>query len=242
MQPSPDFEIIHGFQIAGIDPPARALIPKVGTVRHLLVFLHGYGAEADDLFPLARQLAPALPETAFVSLDAPEPIPGGMFGGRQWFPLMRIDDDEVDHGAAMGRGYVNTALDTLRTRFDLQWSDIALFGFSQGCMMALEVALRLPGDLALVLGYSGALPAPDRAKRETVARPPVLLVHGEEDAVVPFTSMQTAAETLAEIGVRVDTFARPDLAHGIDGPGLEAALVRLRDAFGTPTDLTDDHG
>ena len=160
MQPSPDYDIVHGFQIDGIDPPARALIPKTGPVKHLLVFLHGYGANADDLFPLAMQLAPALPETGFVSLDAPEEIPGGMFGGRQWFPLMRIDEDELDHGAVHGRGYVTTALEALRQRFDLRWSDMALFGFSQGCMMALEAALRLPGELAQVLGYSGALPAP----------------------------------------------------------------------------------
>ena len=85
MQPSPDYDIVHGFQIDGIDPPARALIPKTGPVKHLLVFLHGYGANADDLFPLAMQLAPALPETAFVSLDAPEEIPGGMFGGGSGF-------------------------------------------------------------------------------------------------------------------------------------------------------------
>ena len=99
-------------------------------------------------------------------------------------------------------------------------------------MMALEAALRLPGELAQVLGYSGALPAPERAAGEAIARPPVLLVHGEDDAVVPFASMQTAAEALAGIGVAVETFARPGLAHGIDGPGLEAALVKLRTAFG----------
>ena len=134
MQPSPDYDIVQGFQIDGIDPLARALIPKSGTVKHLLVLMHGYGANADDLFPLAMQLAPALPETALVSLDAPEEIPGGMFGGRQWFPLTRIDEDEVDHGAAHGRGYVTTALEALRKRFDLHWSDMALFGFSQGCI------------------------------------------------------------------------------------------------------------
>ena len=242
MQPSPDYDIVHGFQIDGIDPPARALIPKTGPVKHLLVFLHGYGANADDLFPLAMQLAPALPETAFVSLDAPEEIPGGMFGGRQWFPLTRIDEDEVDHGAAHGRGYVTTALQALRQRFDLQWSDMALFGFSQGCMIALEAALRLPGDLAQVLGYSGALPAPDRAAGEASARPPVLLVHGEEDGVVPFASMQAAAEALAAIGVAVETFARPGLAHGIDGPGLEAALVKLRAAFGMDPEPANEPG
>ena len=166
MQQTPDFDVIRGFQIEGTDPTHRALIPNLEPVKHLLVFLHGYGADADDLFPLAMQMAPALPATAIVSLEAPEEIPGGMLGGRQWFPISRIDKSELDHGAQMARGYVNTALQSLKRRFDLQWSDIALFGFSQGCMMSLEVSLRLPEALGYVLGYSGALPAPERAATE----------------------------------------------------------------------------
>jgi phospholipase/carboxylesterase len=232
MQQSPDFDVIRGFQIEGTDPPHRALIPNIEPVKHLLVLLHGYGADADDLFPIARQLAPVLPGTAIVSLEAPEEIPGGMFGGRQWFPIARIDPAELDHGAQMARGYVTTALKGLKQRFELEWGDIALFGFSQGCMMSLEVGLRLPEPLAYVLGYSGALPAPDRALSEASSRPPFLLVHGEDDAVVPFSSMDEAAKTLAELGAPVETFVRPGLGHGIDGEGLQAALLKLRTAFG----------
>jgi phospholipase/carboxylesterase len=232
MQPSPDFDVIRGFQIEGTDPPHRALIPNAEPVKHLLVLLHGYGADADDLFPLAMQLAPALPRTAIVSLEAPEEIPGGMFGGRQWFPISRIDNSELDHGAQMARGYVTTALTALKERFDLGWSDIALFGFSQGCMMALEVSLRLPEPIAYVLGYSGALPAPERAVGEATSKPPFLLVHGEEDQVVPFTSMEAAAQVLAGLGAKVETFPRPGLGHGIDGEGLQAALLKLREGFG----------
>lgn len=232
MQQTPDFDVIRGFQIEGTDPTHRALIPNLEPVKHLLVFLHGYGADADDLFPLAMQMAPALPATAIVSLEAPEEIPGGMLGGRQWFPISRIDKSELDHGAQMARGYVNTALQSLKRRFDLQWSDIALFGFSQGCMMSLEVSLRLPEALGYVLGYSGALPAPERAATESTSFPPYLLVHGEEDQVVPFTSMEAAAKTLAALGAPVETFPRPGLGHGIDGEGLQAALLKLRTAFG----------
>lgn len=232
MQSSPEYDIVRGFQIDGIDPPARALIPMSGEIEHLVVFLHGYGANADDLFGLSMQLAPALPNTAFVSLDAPEEIPGGFFEGRQWFPITRIDKSEVDHGAQAARGYVITALTSLKQRFDLNWSDMALFGFSQGSMMSMEVALRLPEPLGYVLGYSGALPGPDRAAGEAISRPPFLLVHGEEDNVVPFTSMEAAAGVLSSIGAKVETFARPGLAHGIDGEGLEAALLKLREAFG----------
>lgn len=232
MQQSPDFEVICGFQIEGTDPPHRALIPNGEPVKHLLVFLHGYGADADDLFPLAMQMAPALPETAIISLEAPEEIPGGMFGGRQWFPIARIDKSELDHGAQMARGYVTMALNSLKTRFELEWSDIALFGFSQGCMMSLEVSLRLPEALGYVLGYSGALPGPERAITEVTARPPFLLVHGDDDQVVPFASMEAAAKTLSELGAKVETFPRPGLGHGIDGEGLQAAMLRLRLAFG----------
>ena len=231
MQSSPDYDIVRGFQIEGIDPPARALIPMTGKVEHLLVFLHGYGANADDLFGLSMQLAPALPQTAFVSIDAPETIPGGFFEGRQWFPIARIDESELDFGAQAARGYLSTALTALKGRFDLDWSDMALFGFSQGAMMAMEVALRLPEPLGYVLGYSGRLPGPDRVPGETLSKPPFLLVHGEEDEVVPFASMETAAMVLSAQGIQVETFARPGLGHGIDGEGLEAALLKLRQAF-----------
>ena len=232
MQQSPDYDIIRGFQIEGTDPPHRALIPNREPVEHLLVLLHGYGADADDLFPLALQLAPALPATAIVSLEAPEEIPGGMFGGRQWFPIARIDKAELDHGSQMARGYVTTALKALKQRFELDWSDMALFGFSQGCMMALEVSLRLPEPLGYVLGYSGALPAPERAAKEASSLPPFLLVHGEDDQVVPFSSMEVAAKALADLGGKVETFSRPGLGHGIDEQGLQAALFKLRTAFG----------
>ena len=232
MQSAPDYDIVRGFQIDGIDPPARALIPMTGKVEHLVVFLHGYGANADALFGLSMQLAPALSNTAFVSLEAPEPLPGGFFEGRQWFPITRIDQSEVDFGAQAARGYLVTALTSLKARFDLAWSDMALLGFSQGTMMAMEVALRLPEPLGYVLGYSGALPGPDRVPGEIVSRPPFLLVHGEEDNVVPFASMEAAATVLSGAGVSVETFARPGLAHGIDGEGLEAALLKLRTAFG----------
>ena len=231
MQQSPDFDVIQGFQIEGTDPPHRALIPNNTKVEHLLVLLHGYGANADDLFPLARQLAPALPRTAIISLEAPEEIPGGVFDGRQWFPIARIDKDEIDHGSQNARGYVTTALKSLKERFALEWGQIALFGFSQGSMMSMEVALRLPEPLAYVLGFSGALPGPERAAAETVSTPPFLLVHGEDDQVVPYASMDQAAAILSQVGAQVETFARPGLGHGIDGEGLQAALLKLRTAF-----------
>ena len=195
--------------------------------RHLVVLLHGYGADGLDLIDLARMWAPRLPDALFVAPNAPERC-GGLPFGYEWFPLSFRDPSEYLRGAEGAAPILNTFLDGEQDRLGLVDPVTALVGFSQGAMMALHVGLRRPGGIAGIVGYSGLLPgserlAPERLTTEIVARPPVLLVHGEDDDVVDPAHLDTAAAALDRIGVAVEKHLRPGLGHGIDDAGLTLA-------------------
>ncbi|KEJ94613.1 alpha/beta hydrolase [Pseudosulfitobacter pseudonitzschiae] len=209
--------------------------PASGEVRSAVVFLHGYGANGADLLGLADPLSEHLPDTLFVSPDAPERI-DGMPNAFQWFPIPWIDgssEEEAERGMRAAVEDVNAYLDALMVDEDLMPEQVALFGFSQGTMMALHVAPRREDALAGVVAFSGRLLNPEVLADEVVSRPPVLLVHGDQDDVVPPQSLPQAAEALQEAGWK-DVFAHvmKGTAHGIAPDGLSISLAFLRDKLG----------
>jgi len=216
-------------------PPAGGSAP-----RRVVVLLHGYGADGHDLIELAPHLAPALPDALFVAPHAPEPCEMTSFG-RQWFSLARYDPDmarrdpatlaealdALDEGAAGAQSHLDAFLDALLGAYALPPDRLALVGFSQGTMMALRCALRRPTPVAAVVGFSGALTGAATLAEAITARPPVTLIHGEDDPVVPFPAMALAEAALRNAGLTVSTHARPGLGHGIDPEGLALAREAL---------------
>lgn len=206
--------------------------PISGTTRSIVVFLHGYGANGADLLGLADPLAEHLPDTLFVAPDAPETIPG-MPNAYQWFPIPYIDgssEEESMRGMAAAVDDLNAFLDALMVDEDVLPEQVVLFGFSQGTMMALYVAPRREDEVAGVVGFSGRLLSPETLADEVVVRPPILLVHGDQDDVVPPQSLPQAAEALQEAGWQ-DVYAHvmKGTAHGIAPDGLSVALAFMRD-------------
>lgn len=197
------------------------------TAASLVVFLHGLGADGNDLISLGPMLAPVLPETAFVSPHAPYPCDMAPTG-RQWFSLQDTSNDAMLAGVQAAAPALNAFLDAELAKHGLTDDRMALVGFSQGTMTAIHVALRRPKPCAVVVGFSGALIKPELLATELVSRPPVALVHGEADPVVPFPAMPMAETALKTAGVPVASLARPGLAHGIDQDGLEFAAAALR--------------
>lgn len=191
--------------------------------RSMVVFLHGYGADGSDLIGLADVFARALPDTQFVSPDAPGATP---MGGREWFPLTLRDPTEYKRGAAAVAPTLNAFLDAELQRYGLDESRLAIVGFSQGAMMALEVAYRRPRPLAAVVGFSGLCPEEEPVDLKPA---PTLLVHGTADEVIPASLTLQAAHALGGAGVPVEWHMRAGLGHGIDQEGLAMAgdhLVR----------------
>ncbi len=192
----------------------------------LIVLLHGLGADGNDLISLAPMLAPVLPGTAFVSPHAPFPCDMAPVG-RQWFSLQDYSDEAILVGVQKAAPILNAFLDAELARRGLKDSQMALLGFSQGTMTALHVALRRSEACAAVIGFSGALVKPALLADEIASRPPVTLIHGEADPVVPFPALPAAEAALKANDVPVNVLARPGLQHGIDQEGLEFAALAL---------------
>ena len=201
--------------------------PAAGEARQLVVLLHGLGADGADLIDLAPSWAHALPHAAFVAPHAPEPYAEGGFG-RQWFALWDRSDAGRAAGADHARIWLDAFLDAELARLGV--SDCALMGFSQGAMMALHVGLRRTVAPRAIMAFSGALLAPGRIG-EAVGRPPVLLVHGEADEVVPVQRSRDAEAALLAAGIPVQALYCPGLGHGIDEAGLSAGAIALQRAF-----------
>ncbi len=207
---------------ADLDGPR--LEPRGGQARHLVVFLHGYGADGNDLIDLGRAWQQLLPDTAFVSPHAPEPC-GQAPVGRQWFALTFRDPNERWTGVRKAAPGLEKFLDAELARHNLPPSALALVGFSQGTMMALHVGLRRATAPAAIVGYSGMLVMPEGGNPETYAaeiraRPPVLLVHGDRDDLIPPQALLMTAQNLAALDVPVEWHLSQGVGHGIDGEGL----------------------
>jgi len=206
--------------------------PHSGTTRSVVVFLHGYGANGADLLGIADVLTEHLPDTLFVAPDAPETIPM-MSTGYQWFPIPWIDgssEEESERGLLAAADDLNAFLDALMVDEDVMPEQVVLFGFSQGTMMALHVAPRREDPVAGIVAFSGRLLRPELLEDEAVSRPPVILIHGDADDVVPPQSLPQAAEALQAAGWK-DVYAHvmKGTAHGIAPDGLQVALAFIRD-------------
>lgn len=206
--------------------------PVSGTTRSIVVFLHGYGANGADLLGLADPLGEHLPDTLFIAPDAPESVAGAP-NGYQWFPIPWLDgssEEEAERGMAQAFDDLNAFLDALMVDEDVLPEQVVLFGFSQGTMMSLHVAPRREDEIAGIVAFSGRLLKPEALVDEVVVRPPVLLVHGDQDDVVPPQSLPEAAETLQGAGWKeVYAHVMKGTAHGIAPDGLSVALAFMRD-------------
>jgi phospholipase/carboxylesterase len=214
--------------LTGPERPAAS-----GAADSLVILLHGYGADGGDLIGLAEPMAPHLPNTRFLAPNAPERCPGNPFG-YQWFPIPWLDGTPE----AEARASAVHAVAALDAWLDEVAADgtpperTVLLGFSQGTMMALHVGLRRQRPFAGIVGFSGRLLDPELLPSEIVSRPPVLLVHGDQDPVVPFESLAAAEAALAAAGVPTHAHVSPGAAHGIAPDGLGLAVGFIRQCLG----------
>ncbi|MBC7153327.1 MAG: dienelactone hydrolase family protein [Rhodobacteraceae bacterium] len=202
-----------------------------GNPRSLVVFLHGYGADGNDLLGLADPLAMHLPDTVFIAPNAPEDCTANPFG-YQWFPIPSMGGStvaEAEAGLARAAEDLNAFLDARMAEEGMTLAQTALVGFSQGTMMALHVAPRRAAPVAAVVGFSGRLLHPETFAAEMVCAPPTQLIHGDQDPLVPLAAMREATTVMMEAGVEVHSHVSRGTAHGIAPDGLALALSFLKD-------------
>jgi len=193
-----------------------------GKPKQLIVLLHGYGADGNDLIGLAPVLAPLMPDAVFHAPNAPYPCEGNPMGF-QWFGINRLDPASRLAGTRAAAPFVDAFLDEKLAAYGLDESSTVLIGFSQGTMMSLHVGLRRARQLAGIVGFSGALSGAEVLKDEIKSRPPVLLVHGDADPMLPHQLTEEAAVALQKNGVEVAVHIAPGIGHGIDQTGLSNA-------------------
>ncbi|MDP2123102.1 MAG: prolyl oligopeptidase family serine peptidase [Parvibaculum sp.] len=201
-----------------------------GETRQLVVLCHGYGSDGNDLIGLAPYWQMLLPDAAFVAPNAPEPCPGNPMG-YQWFPIGRLDPDEIRRGVEAAAPVLDRFIDAQLGLHGLDDANLALVGFSQGTMMSLQVGLRRARPPACIVGYSGALAGPERLAAEIRVRPPVLMVHGDSDDMLPVARMHQAVQALGEAGLAVQWHVSAGLGHSIDETGLMLGGRFIADAF-----------
>jgi phospholipase/carboxylesterase len=204
-----------------------------GKPGHLVILLHGYGADGNDLIGLAPVLAPIMPDVVFHAPNAPQRCDGNPFG-YQWFPITRLDPAAALAGVQAAAPDIDRFLDEKMSEYGLDEARTALVGFSQGTMMALHVGLRRKRPLAGIVGFSGMLAGPELLGIEMTAKPPILLAHGDQDEMLPHAMSEHAARALHGAGVKVGLHIAQGVGHGINETGLSAAARFLLEVFGLP--------
>ena len=202
------------------------LAPASGPATHLVVLVHGYGADGNDLIGLAEHWRGLLPRIAFAAPNAPTRVPGSQ--GYQWFPISRIDPHEMKKGVEVAAPVLDEYLETELARLNLPPERLALVGFSQGTMLSLHLGLRRAVKPGAIVGFSGLLPGPPP---ELAEFPPILLTHGDQDQVIPPQALFLAAGQLGAAGAAVQWHLAPGMGHGIDPEGLMMAGAFLNLAF-----------
>ncbi|TAM04150.1 MAG: hydrolase [Paraburkholderia sp.] len=200
------------------------LAPAGGAARAVVVLLHGVGSNAQDLMPLAETWRDALPGVAFVSLDGSEPFDGG-FGGRQWFSLRDINENNREERVVAAAAVLRKRLDAELAHWSLGYDALGLVGFSQGSIMSLYHVATQPEGAAVVVAFAGRLVTPVAVKSRTA----LTLVHGEDDEVIPAQELERAAIAFSDAGYAVAAYVLPGVGHAITPQGVllgREALVR----------------
>lgn len=212
--------------------------PRSGATRKLVIILHRYGADGNDLIGLGHQWADFMPDTAFAAPDAHEGCGQNPFG-RQWFALSQRDPHELWSGACAAAPVIDAFIESELQARGLTDADLALVGFSQGAMMALHVGLRRKRAPAAILSYSGALVGPQHLAqaiggRQPEALPAMLLIHGTGDTVIPIDALYASADAIAAAGGVCEYKVSPGVGHSIDGEGLAHGAIFLARNLGLP--------
>lgn len=190
-----------------------------GAPKQIVLLLHGYGSNGADLITLAPHWQQALPHALFLAPNAPLRL-GGLAAGYQWWPLAAFTPHALADGAASAAPAVDAFIDRKLDQYELTGDNLAIVGFSQGTMMALHVGLRRPHKIAAIVGYSGMLTGGHELSSLPLTKPPVLLVHGSADPVVPVAALHAAKTGLEDLGIQVTTHISAGVGHSVDPAGL----------------------
>ncbi len=204
-----------------------------GAPKQLVIMCHGVGSDGQDLIGLAPYYAKVLPDAQFVSPNAPYPFDMAPVG-YQWFSLADPTPQSRLEGTVAAAPILDAFIDSQMQKYGLSDKDVALVGFSQGSMMSLHVGVRRPKPLGAILAYSGALIAPELLASEVRSQPPVLMMHGSIDDVVPPESLYEGVAALQAAGIRASGEMVPQLGHSLNDKSIMEGMAFLAESLGVP--------
>ena len=207
-----------------------------GRPKQIVLLLHGYGSNGADLISLAPHWQHALPDALFLAPNAPQRC--GMGAGYQWWGLIAFTQQALAAGAASAATAIDAFIDKKLAQYGLTETDLAIVGFSQGTMMALHVGLRRRRQVAAIVGYSGMLTGAATLSHEAMSKPPVLLVHGSADPIVPVAALHSAKTELERLGIDVTAHVSHGLGHSVDQVGLRLGGDFVAKAFNARADAS----
>ena len=214
--------------IPTIDGPRQPAVSEV--TKQLVIFVHGYGADGQDLIGLAPYFARHLPDAAFVAPNGPQRCDMSPMGF-QWFAISQFDASSRLNGVLEAAPILNQFIDQELENHGLKDENILLVGFSQGTMMSLHVGLRRERQLAGILGYSGLLAGPELIGDEIKSKPPILLIHGDQDEMLPVQHLHDAVDALGGAGLNLEWHVSQGAGHTIAQDGLELGMEFVQRIF-----------
>ena len=214
--------------IPTIDGPRQPATSEV--TKQLVIFVHGYGADGKDLIGLAPYFARHLPDAAFAAPNGPQRCDMSPMGF-QWFAISQFDANSRLNGVLEAAPILNQFIDQELENHGLKDEHLLLVGFSQGTMMSLHVGLRRERQLAGILGYSGLLAGPELIGDEIKSKPPILLIHGDQDEMLPVQHLHDAVDALGGAGLNLEWHVSQGAGHTIAQDGLELGMEFVQRIF-----------
>jgi len=200
--------------------------------KKIAFLLHGFAQRASHMMNMVgKQISKEIPNTYVCSINGFHACKG--YEGKKRYDWLRYDGynwdkDSIQFTANKTAKILEVFIDHALEEYDLEYKDFVLVGFSQGTRVSLHTALRLKNSCAGVLGFSGALSLPEMLSKEVVSRPPVCLIHGDGDEVLPLTESVMAKKSLEEVGISVELEIIEDLGHTVNEKALNKGLEFLR--------------
>ena len=203
-------------------PPQSKNKPK-----HAIILCHGYGGDGQDISALAINWQRFLPDAIFLCPNAPE-ICSINPQGYQWFDLASESEEIILEKSLVAEEKLSIFLDQVFNNFQLEPNNLALVGFSQGCMISIQVGLKKKEQINCIVGYSGKVINKKHLSGNIKSKPKIFLMHGENDTIVSPTSLLEAKEYLSNLGLKIKTKMFKDCEHKIPIEGSSLGLEFLK--------------
>ena len=199
-------------------------------IKNAIILLHGYGGDGKDISMLSMNWKRFLTNTVFLCPDAHEKCPVNP-NGFQWFDLTKEDHQYILEQSIKAEKQLHQFIDEVKKEYNLKNSEICLCGFSQGCMMSINLGLTSNENLNCIVGFSGKIINKDDLSRRKISNTKMLLLHGDIDEVVPSVNLLEAKDFLIRNNIEVETNMIKNCGHHISVDASSLSLEYIKENF-----------